>query len=73
MANANNWQDRYAEAVMAVGGVLLCVFLFLAQGGVLTWWLVAIGGFGLLLLAVGFSLKPEWRRLGKARKKSGNE
>jgi hypothetical protein len=72
MAQASNWQERYADGLLAVGGVLLCAFLFLLQGGVITWWLVLIGGSGVLLLGVGFSLKPSWRRWRKARRKSGD-
>jgi hypothetical protein len=72
MTQASNWQERYADRLLAVGGVLLCVFLFLLQGGVITWWLVLIGGSGVLLLGAGFSLKSAWPRWRKARRKSGD-
>jgi hypothetical protein len=63
MARAKDWRERYADGVIAVGAALLGVFLFIGQGGV-TWWSLTAGGFGVLLLGAGLTLKRPWRHLG---------
>jgi hypothetical protein len=70
-SKSRNWQERYADKFIAAGGLLLCVLLTLPIGPEVWWWSAGIG-MGILLLGVGFRLKPAFERWQKRAKKSAS-